>query len=117
MKKSLLILCAVLGLASCEAIFVENISDKEVAIISPVDNSQLDDKVVVFSWKQVTDAEAYRLRVVTPNFGSATKVVLDTTITKTLFTKELSSGSYEWSIHGKNAEYETKETRSSFTIN
>ena len=67
------------------------------------------------AWQFLSDPA--NLKVITPNFSNITKTVLDTVIAKSLFSKKLSSGDYEWSIIGKNSEYQTQETRSSFTIN
>lgn len=116
MKKNLLLFFTALSLLSCEAIFVENISDKKINVVSPADKIELSEAKVVFAWNEIADTDVYRLRVATPDFKNATKIVLDTTITKSMFTKELTTGSYEWSIIGKNSDYETLETVSSFVI-
>ncbi|CAM1355519.1 Putative uncharacterized domain protein (fragment) [Tenacibaculum ascidiaceicola] len=117
MKKKVLMLLSALVLTNCEAIFVENISDKKITIVSPANKVKLDDPEIVFSWNKLDDVDVYHLKVITPNFSNITKTVLDTVIAKSLFSKKLSSGDYEWSIIGKNSEYQTQETRSSFTIN
>ena len=117
MKKKILMLLSALVLTNCEAIFVENISDKKIIIVSPSNKIELNDSDVVFSWNKVDDVDIYHLRVVTPNFNNTIKTVLDTVITKNRFTKTLSAGDYEWSILGRNSECETQETRNFFTIN
>ena len=117
MEKRKLILLLVLIITSCEAIFVENISDKTITILSPSERVELNSPEVTFSWKEVSDVDVYYLKVITPNFNNATKIVLDTIVTETLITKNLDSGSYEWSVRGENSGYETQETISSFIIN
>ncbi|TDQ21833.1 hypothetical protein [Tenacibaculum caenipelagi] len=115
--KLILLLVLIIASSSCEAIFVENISDKKIVVISPSEGTELNNSEVTFSWNEVSDVDVYHLKIITPNFNNATKIVLDTIVTETLITKNLDSGSYEWSVRGENSGYETQETISSFIIN
>lgn len=118
MKKNWIpLLIVILITISCEAVFVENISNRKIEIISPQNNVELSDKEVVFSWKNLNDTDNYRLKVVTPNFKNATKLVLDTIITSTSFKINLETGDYQWNIIGQNSEYQTQEAVNTFTIN
>jgi hypothetical protein len=112
MKKALLykLLMAIsfLTLISCEEILMEkNISDKEVSLIAPVNNAQFYSTSVAFSWESITDATSYRLQIAKPNFTSPTQIVLDTLVTSTSYTKQLTVGEYEWRVKGVNSAYET----------
>lgn len=100
----------------CEAIFVENISDKTVEVLAPKNGLTLDSGTITFSWNELKGANEYHIKIAVPNFENAKQILLDTTITKRALTKKLSAGEYEWSIIGKNSEYETLEKIYKLTI-
>lgn len=116
MKKSILLLSVAL-FVSCDAIFVENISNQKVSIIAPVEGTELTSEEVKFNWNVVTDAEQYELQVATPNFKNAAQLVIDTLLIDDSLESTLSKGEYEWRIKAKNSEYETNYTTNSFIIN
>jgi len=116
--KKILSLLFVFFIFSCEVIFEDNISDKEISVITPFNEANLNNNLVTFSWNDnIEGVDYYRVKVVTPNFDSATTILLDTTINVSLFEKELPLGEYEWSVVGFNSEYQTLEAKNSFTIN
>lgn len=118
MKQKISILVLVtFFMISCEAVFVENISDDYVQILAPVSDTDLSEGNVNFSWKEIVDAEEYQLQIATPTFVNATQVVTDTTLTSLSYTQELLTGEYEWRVKAKNSQYETRYSIANFTIN
>ncbi len=102
---------------SCDDIIeVPDISANIITVLAPTDSSILAETSVNFSWNMVTDAEQYKLQIATPNFETATQIVLDTTIISSNFTKTLDLGNYEWRIRAENSDYQTSYTTQSFTI-
>lgn len=117
MKNILLALFFGLIFIACETIFVENISDKQIEVLAPKSNATLSKGVVHFLWNPLNDVDNYRLKVATPNFKEASQIILDTTLTKTSFHKNLTKGSYEWQIIGVNSAYQTRKTNIVFKVN
>lgn len=117
MKKIIsLTIVFLLIMASCEAVFVENISNKTVTLISPSDKVEITTGEVSFNWSQIEDAEIYQLQIATPSFETPTQILLDTMVNKMIFKKELTIGEYEWRIKAKNSEYETVYSTNAFTV-
>jgi len=116
MKKILLLLTFCLCIACDDIIEVEDISGSTVSILAPVDDSLLTDPAVNFSWTLVQDAERYTLQIATPNFETATQIVLDTTVTTNNFIKILDIGSYEWRVRAENSDYQTIYIMQNFSI-
>ena len=102
---------------SCEAIFVEDISQENVVLIAPSKNSEVATGSIQFSWQGIVDATNYQIQIATPNFNQASQVVLDSTVTTTFFSKELAIGDYEWRIKASNSDYSTPYITNSFTVN
>jgi len=117
MKKIAPLTFAIILMISCEAIFVENISDITVSTLAPSDGSSVSSGDITFSWEQIQDAESYELQVALPSFSNASQIVLDTLVTKTSVTKALSIGNYQWRIRAINSDYQTVYTTNSFTVN
>jgi len=116
MKKIFLILTFWFFISCDDIIEVEDISGSTISILAPVDGSLLTDTEVIFSWNTIQDAERYKLQIATPNFETATQIILDTTITTSNFIKTLDIGNYEWRIRAENSDYQTIYTTQSFTI-
>ncbi|WP_299627670.1 hypothetical protein [uncultured Tenacibaculum sp.] len=116
MKKTIIIGIFLTMLLSCEAIFVENISDETVEVLAPKSELTVDAGSITFSWEELEGTDEYHLKIATPNFLNASQIVLDTVIEKRFFSQSLSTGEYEWTIIGKNSEYETLEEIYKLTI-
>ncbi|CAM1361461.1 conserved hypothetical protein [Tenacibaculum sediminilitoris] len=114
-KWSILALVIVL-IAACEAVFVDDISDKAVTVIAPKEGVSLPEGSISFLWERIEGAEKYQLQVANPNFENAAQVVLDTAISKNSFEKALTKGNYEWRVRAKNSEYETPYTSQAFYV-
>ncbi|MFY7669771.1 hypothetical protein ACOSP6_01650 [Tenacibaculum sp. MEBiC06402] len=117
MKKMVLVVFFATLLSSCEAIFVDNISDDTVEVLAPVNETVMAAGTITFSWKTLEGADAYKVRIATPNFLNATQIVADTLVTKTSFTNILEAGEYEWVVYGVNSEYQSLEEIYSLNLN
>nr|WP_315247369.1 hypothetical protein [uncultured Flavobacterium sp.] len=106
-----------LALFSCEEILlVDDISDKEVTLVAPANNSGLFSTGVSFSWNKIENADKYHLQIAKPNFTSPVQIVLDTLVTATTFNQQLNIGKYEWRVQAVNSGYETAYKTWSFEI-
>lgn len=108
-KHIALIILSVILVYACSEIFLTDISKEEVILLSPPDSAEYkDDYNILFWWEPVTDATGYNLAVVTPNFNSIMKKVLDTNITQTEFKYLLYPADFEWSVMAYNEEFSTQ---------
>lgn len=104
-------------IASCEEILLEtDISKKEIQLVAPANNTNFNSTGVTFTWEAVSDATKYRLQIAKPNFESPTQIVLDTLITSTYFTQQLSIANYEWRVRALNSAYETNYSSRFFSV-
>lgn len=94
--------------ASCDDIFLDDISDDQVEIVSPQDSLETNQPHQFFLWNKLKGASGYHLLIVSPHLLSASSVVLDTAITANSFSIELSRGEYEWCLKATNEGYETQ---------
>ena len=102
-------LCAV----GCE-ILEEDISGREVSIVSPADRITVSPGDIDFRWQGVEAATGYEFTVVSPSFDAAERLVIDTVIYADSLGRRfgcrvaLDEGEYEWSVRGFNPAYETR---------
>ncbi len=102
---------------SCDDIVeIPDISAETVDILAPSNGTVLKDTEVTFTWESVTDAETYTLQVARPNFTNAAQIIVDTTISKTTFSKTLSLETYTFRVRAENSGYTTKYFESTFVI-
>ncbi len=106
----------ILGLVNCSEIFVEDISEREVTLVSPVDSLVTDVVTIKFWWEEVEDAENYNLQVVHPDFENPSKILLDTNLTRTQFSYALFPGIFQWRVKAYNSAYETEYTARTLVI-
>lgn len=103
-----------------EVISVPDISDENVTVFSPIDDAQLTNNEVAFSWEAVDFSEQYEIQIATPTFENGNEIVLDTTILDSLndrrFTKFLASDNYQWRIRAINSNYNTPFILNSFSV-
>ena len=107
------------GLAASLLLFVacdildEDLSDRTVRVIAPTDGAVLPPGEVSFRWTAVEGASGYALRVVTPSFATAERIMADTLLhADTLGAArsygcrvQLAAGDYEWSVEAFNGAY------------
>jgi hypothetical protein len=107
----------ILFLISCEEIFlVKDISDQKINLTTPQNDAQLNASGITFLWESLKDSVKYQIQIAKPNFESPLQIVLDTTIVKTTFSKQLPVGKYEWRVKALNSSYETQYSKRNFTI-
>ncbi|MCD8185087.1 MAG: hypothetical protein LUD68_01090 [Rikenellaceae bacterium] len=121
MKKNLRILfstgCALLMLG-CDELMVKDISNKQLALISPTPQAVLSDGRITFSWEEAEFVDYYRLTLAASSSGSLEGALVDSLLEGTRFTltETLAAGAYEWRLQGYNAEYRTPVRTSTFRV-
>lgn len=105
------------GFVSCSDIVEEpDITQEQVIIIAPADQTEVKGNVINFTWELVKDANAYLLQVASPDFDQASQVYVDSLISGTSFAKELLPNDYQWRVKAINSAYETLYSYSSFSV-
>ncbi len=117
MKKYFLLILIFTLFACEEIIYEKDISNDSVVIIAPANNANLTNTSVNFSWQAIEGANKYQLQIAEPHFTNATQIVLDTTISNLIFTKELPNIHYQFRVKAQNSAYETAYSTNSFSIN
>ena len=112
-----------ISLVSCEEIIsVADISQDQVVVLAPQNDSQITTSSVNFSWEPVDFADSYTVQVSTPDFDNANQVLLDSTVVDTLATSRytlnttLSPGNYSWRIKASNSGYATAYRTQKFSV-
>lgn len=116
MKKNFSLLFLLALFFACEAIFVENISEKTVILLAPKNTSEVVNGVIQFNWQEVLDATKYEVQIATPNFAIASQIVLDSIINNTIISKDLEVGEYQWRVKAFNSDFSTNYTTNSFSV-
>ena len=114
--KTIILVVSLFSFGCSEIVEVVDISNDQVEITAPTNNSTLTIANVNFSWESIEDAEQYKLQIATSSFEEANQVVLDTTIIATGFNQILSTGDYQWRVRAENSDYQTIFTTQSFSI-
>jgi hypothetical protein len=107
---------------ACDDFFEKDISDKNVEVIVPADNTTVPAGAVTFFWNELEHASAYRLRIVSPNFQNAATCACDTLLNDSLsannrLTVTLPAGTYQWSIQAENSAYQSLTKILSLQVN
>ena len=89
-------------LVSCAVILDPDLTDQEVILRAPADNTETSVQTHTFWWDYVTDAEKYNLIIVSPNFDTTLQLVEDTNLTNNSFIGTLAPGQYEWGVSAYN---------------
>ena len=118
------ILIFILWMTSCEDILeVVDITERQVTIFAPLNNTTVSTNEVNFNWDKVEDATAYRFQLASPNFMETQQLVLDSVFeldtlgnVGTRIQQTLLNGSYEWRIKAMNSGFETSYTNSGFMV-
>ena len=106
-----------LFLWNCEAVFVEDISNETVVLLAPINDTELSSGTIQFNWQELADVTEYKIQIATPNFSTASQILLDSVITSTVISKNLEVGNYEWRVSASNSEYTTNYSINSFKVN
>ena len=108
---------------SCD-ILEEDISVHTARVIAPTNGAELPPGEVTFRWEAVEGASGYALRVVTPSFAEAGRIVADTLLAADTLglarsygcRLTLEAGRYEWTVAAFNAGYETRSATLQLTV-
>lgn len=103
-------------LLCCQDLLVKDISNTCVEILVPQNNTSISNSTVTFFWEPVTDADAYKIQIVSPTFADAQTLMYDSIITTNKITFALNPGNFEWRIKAINEISETEYTISKFNI-
>lgn len=118
MKQLISILCILFCVLSCEHITeVQDISKETITILAPKNEAVSTTNDVDFSWEAIEEVTNYKFQIAQPNFENASKILEDSIVEATKFSKILEAGNYQWRVRGENSEYQTTYTISSFTVN
>lgn len=101
--------------AACD-ILEEDLSGRTVRVTAPTDGAVLPPGDVDFRWAAVEGASGYALRIVTPSFAAAERIVADTLLKSDTLgvarsygcRMRLDAGDYEWSVEAFNGAYATQ---------
>jgi len=122
MQRILLLLIAI-SFCSCDDIIeVTDISNDQVTLLAPLNNTVVADSLVNFNWNSVNEAESYLVQIATPNFENASQIVLDsvividTSFTGTSVSRMLLDNTYEWRVKAFNSDFETDFSLSRFRV-
>jgi len=103
-------------LGSCEDVFVDDISGKNVLLISPTDSLITTVTSHTFWWEKVDGATKYTLQIARPSFSEVQKIVLDTSVYSDKFDYTLYPGTFQWRVKATNSVSETDFTTYTLTI-
>ncbi|WP_442845044.1 hypothetical protein [Leeuwenhoekiella sp. H156] len=119
----IILIFILIGLVSCEEIVsVADISQDEVVVLAPQNETVLSSSNVNFSWDPVAFAEAYSIQVAAPDFQVASEILLDTIVvdtssnTKYNIMKTFQPGNYSWRIRASNSGYTTIASVQKFSV-
>ncbi|MBN2664641.1 MAG: hypothetical protein JXR68_13410 [Bacteroidales bacterium] len=87
---------------SCDEIIDPDISKEKVFLFSPVDSATITTNAVLFTWDPVYGAAKYRLELVSPLYNKPVTVILDTFLTATQFSLQVTKGIYQWTVTAYN---------------
>lgn len=87
---------------ACSDFIEPSIEHRNITILAPADKIETNSYQQTFWWNPLTDALAYRLQVVSPNFDSVSKLIIDTLIRNEKFVYTLDPGKYQWRVRGEN---------------
>jgi hypothetical protein len=105
-----ILFAGVVVLSSCDDIIEPSISKSQVKLEAPADKDTSSNYTINFWWDQVNHALSYHLQIVSRTFAAPGNLVLDTMITKTQFSFNLSPGNYQWRIIAENGSSQTAYT-------
>ncbi len=91
----------------CDDIVEKDISDKQVFLVAPSNDVELDSGRVTFLWDFVEGATDYELLVLAPNFDTPATVHADTITDANSFETTLGIGEYAWGVRAFNSAHST----------
>ncbi len=101
---------------SCRDFIAEDLTDKDVVVLSPSDNLSTTSATINFYWEELEGARTYRLQIAKPSFDNMSSLLMDTSVTQTQFTYVFTPGTYQWRVRAENGSSETPFVTRTITI-
>ncbi len=102
---------------ACEELLdVENISNKNIQLLAPTDNTITTTSQLTFTWSPVEGAEKYHLQIAQPSFEQAFQIVRDTVVYNSNFSDSLGVNTYQWRVRAENSAYTSTYTTNTLII-
>mgnify|MGYP000185682012 CR=1 FL=1 len=105
-----LILGLILAVASCNAIFENDITKDKVNLVLPQNGQVFSTNKVNFKWQELDGVTNYRLEIVSPSFSNLQNFVLDSLISGNDYSYILPPGNYQFQLRGENSGYQSLYT-------
>ena len=117
MKKFFYILLPLISLFACDDIIMEDdLSDKTVTLLAPVNNAEFFSTGITFTWQAIEYVSEYRIQIARPNFENPLQIVTDVVVDTTSYSTQLNLGEYQWRVQAVNSAYSGPYTTRSFFI-
>lgn len=117
MNRNLMVLLFSLPLlAACGDIFVKDISEKQVEMVTPINNVIVKNKEITLVWETLEDAEKYHVVIVSPSLSEIRSYACDSVTEDYKIKVSLPNGTYEWSVQASNSAYESLKSYAKFQI-
>ena len=95
----------------------EDLDGQSVLLVSPSDNTTINDNPVRLLWQSLSAATQYHVQVASPDFTNSTFIIVDDTTTNDyLDVSNLADDTYQWRVKAVNNISETAYTSSNFTV-
>ena len=107
----LMVLAVPMLLLSCEDIFEEDIENRKIALLAPLESDTLEDQDISFLWREDDDISFYRFQLYESNsdYTQYQKLVTDTIMANYQYSVTLDTGNYLWRVRGENSEINRTE--------
>jgi hypothetical protein len=113
---SIPLLLALTLFQSCRDFIAEDLTDKNLVVLSPSDNMVTTSATINFYWQELEGARTYRLQIAKPSFDNMSALLMDTSVTQTQFTYVFTPGTYQWRVRAENGSTETPYVTRTITI-
>lgn len=111
------LLVSTIAFTGCTTDFiVKNISKDKINLLSPADSFHAQSSQITFWWDELDGADEYELQIVSPSFNYIQQLLLDSVTSLHQFNMNLSPGTYQWRVRGKNNGYETDYATRTFFV-
>lgn len=103
-------------ISACDEVFEDDITNSQLEIIAPRDGLVTTKTTLTFWWNELTEANSYRLQIVSTCFDTILSAPVDTNITTNKFEVTLNPGRYGWRVKAMNSATETAWFTQNLTI-
>jgi hypothetical protein len=104
----LLALFAALCLNGCNLVLEEDIQNRQVMLLTPVDSSISTKFTQIFRWEAIPEARTYQVQIASPTLDKPGTFFVDTTLKQPTFRITLPPGRFQWQVRAVNAGYKTQ---------